>query len=290
MAKKDSRPTQRRLYLLALLLVLGALGCQKRPSCESVEATATAAAIATGTPISLTVEQVEQRWEQGTHSRTYSKDEDNGNSSCARCHAPLEWQPVTDELPDSWLQAGLTGLTAPIEIAESEWSAVSCEVCHPQPREAIDGEIAWLEVPPLATYKQVDSSAQLCGNCHLAEQPEDHTALLFEGVHMELACTDCHDPHDGSATCGTSTCHQPFAIECEVIETHDRPHSVVTCSGCHDGLGLPIGWNEKQEKWDTFIGGDPQIDDDTRPYNSHFLVLEVDCDRCHAPGDHPWDP
>lgn len=270
--------------------MFAASGCQKRPSCESVEATLTAGASELDTPLLLTIEQIEVRWERSAHARIDRQAEDDGKSSCARCHAPLAWQPMVDELPDSWLRAGLTGQTTPKEFDTSEWSGVSCEICHPQSRAAIDGEIAWLEVPPLATYVRVDSSDQLCGKCHLVEQPESHGALHFEGVHEALSCTNCHDPHDGSATCATSACHQPFAAECEAIETHDKPHSVVTCSGCHDGLGLPIGWNDKQERWDTFIGGDPQLADDARPFNSHFIILEVDCDRCHSPGDHPWDP
>jgi hypothetical protein len=118
----------------------------------------------------------------------------------------------------------------------------------------------------------------------------DHIPFIFEGVHAEQYCIDCHDAHNGSATCGSSTCHQTFGQECIAIETHDKPHSEVTCGGCHDGLGLPIGWNEVIGKWDTFLGGDPRIDQDARPINSHSIVREVDCDRCHSPGDHPWDP
>jgi hypothetical protein len=276
--------------ILVAVLALGLSSCQRRPSCESEDATATVAALATRTPVSLNADQVEQLWTQGVHADTFVEDEEGRNSSCARCHAPMHWQPLSSELPTSWAQNGLTGLSTQIHISESDWSQISCEICHPQVREDVDGEIGWLEIPPMAIYMDVDTSSQLCGYCHLAETNKDHIPFRFEGVHAQLSCIDCHDAHDGSASCGTSTCHQPFAQECIEIETHDKPHSEVTCGGCHDGLGLPIGWNEEIEKWDTFYGGDPRVERAARPFNSHNLVLEVDCDRCHAPGDHPWDP
>jgi hypothetical protein len=279
-----------RCWLIALLFSLGISGCQKRPSCESVEATATAATKTIATPIPLALGEIELRWEAGVHAQTYVVDEKGTNSSCAQCHAPIEWQPLSSELPPSWVQAGLKGLSVPAAIAEATWPGVACEVCHPQPRDQITGEIGWLSIPSKSMYEEMDTSTRLCQTCHLPDPGGDHTALVFEGVHSELTCTDCHDAHNGSASCGTTTCHQPFAEECEVIETHDKPHREVTCSGCHDGLGFPIGWNEERGKWDTFNGGDPLIEGQAKAFSSHALVLEVDCDRCHAPGDHPWDP
>ena len=289
MDKRIPTSSIQRYWLIALLFSLGISGCQKRLSCESVEATATAAARMVGTPVPVALREIEMRWEAGVHAQTYVENETGANSSCAQCHAPLEWQPLSSELPPAWVQAGLKGLSAPIAIAESNWPDVGCEVCHPQPRDQITGEISWLSIPSKSIYELRDTSSHLCLTCHLPAPGGDHTPLVFEGVHSELTCTDCHDAHDGSASCGTTTCHQPFAEECEAIETHDNPHRVVTCSGCHDGLGLPIGWNEEQEKWDTFTGGDPQIASEADVFSSHALVLEVDCDRCHAPGDHPWD-
>lgn len=125
-------------------------------------------------------------------------------------------------------------------------------------------------------------------NTYLAEPGEDYASLVLEGVHAELSFSECHDADDGSATCGISRAINPSQRNAWPM-TQDNPHSVVTCSGCHDRPGLPTGWNEEQEKGDAFIGGDPQLDDEARPFSSNFLVLAVDCGRCHAPGDHPWD-
>lgn len=280
-------------WFIVVISVLGMslTSCEGRPSCESIEATATAVALAAGTSVPLEAGEVEERWERGVHAHTFiTGDSEGGNSSCARCHSPMDWEPLASERPEAWEAHSLEGISEPNQISEQEWSHVHCEVCHAQPNNEIDGEFSWLEIPPLGIYEEVATIGQLCKKCHIPEVDNDHTPFIFVGVHAELNCTDCHDAHDGSATCGTSTCHQSFSQECIEIETHDKPHSEITCGGCHDGLGLAIGWNKELEKWDTYYGGDPRIEQGARPFNSHNIVLAVDCDRCHAPGDHPWDP
>jgi hypothetical protein len=280
---------KRSFFVLIALFFICLVACQSRPDCESVLATATASASATGTPAPLTELQAQNQWQSSQHANSFVEDGANSNSSCARCHSPLDWQPVSDELPASWQLAGLSGVDQGFTISESEWSAIACEVCHPHKVEGIFDEIAWLAIPPLMDYQDITDARSLCMKCHLQEGEQNHKSLIFKGVHQDHLCTDCHDAHSARASC-TSGCHQPFAQECEEIQTHDKPHSDVTCSACHDALGLTIGWNEDIEKWDTFIGGDPREMEDAEPFTSHAIELEVDCDRCHAPGDHPWDP
>jgi hypothetical protein len=276
------------LTLLALSFL--SVSCSSRPSCESVEATTIAILAATGTPSPMQVAQVDERWGQGSHAETYVEGQGEENSRCARCHAPGIWKPLQIELPVLWEENGLEGSAESSSIPFEAWTHVGCEVCHPGLKEDITGEIAFLAIAPLGVYQQVDTSTHLCLECHGILQDEEHFSFDFVGVHAELGCIDCHDEHDGSATCGDPRCHQPFAGECIQIETHDKPHSEVTCGGCHDGSGLAIGWNPDLEQWDTFDGGDPRFEPDSDPIVSHNIVLEVDCDRCHAPGDHPWDP
>jgi hypothetical protein len=112
-----------------------------------------------------------------------------------------------------------------------------------------------------------------------------HRAVTLGANHAELDCTACHEAHDGSASCTGSGCHEPFAAECEPPQTHDKPHAQVSCSACHDAQGLEIIWNEGTAKWDTAVA---YREGELRPYTSHNLALEVDCDRCHEPGNHPW--
>ncbi len=265
-------------------------GCASRPSCESVEATVKAATQADESYEAIDRALVEQRWQAGVHADSFVVSATGVNSSCARCHAPLAWQPLQDELPMRWASLNLSGLRTGQKIAEAQWPQIGCKVCHPGEHEQGNREIALLDVAPLDLYIEVRSSSHLCRQCHLSVVEGEHVPLVIGGVHEELECSDCHDVHDGAATCGESSCHQTFAQECIPIETHDKPHASITCWGCHDGLQLPIGWNEDKEMWDTFFGGDPRNEPSARPIASHSLTLKVDCDRCHAPGDHPWDP
>jgi hypothetical protein len=193
--------------------------------------------------------------------------------------------PEEGALPAKWLQAGVdpAGLT-PVSPADS--SPIGCAICHQGQPEEIEGEIAWLEVPPALVYSPVQTSTELCEKCHQAGDVEGHLSIKVSGSHLEMTCTDCHDPHDTAANCTGSGCHEPFAAECEPVETHDKPHSEASCAACHDADLLPIDWNERDQVWDTVIRS--TADESYRTYASHALILEVACERCHEPGNHPW--
>jgi hypothetical protein len=173
-------------------------------------------------------------------------------------------------------------------ISEQEWQDIGCEVCHPGEPNQISGEIAFLDLDSPDGYLKVSSVKILCDQCHLATDIEGHNSTIVMGTHTEMGCADCHDPHTGAASCTASGCHQTFAEECDPIHTHDKPHREVTCSACHDAQDLKIDWNEDLHAWDTFFPQDEGTPDDYRPHTSHFLLLAVDCDRCHEPGNHPW--
>lgn len=235
-------------------------------------------------------ETIRALWHDGPHANTFILSEDNTNSSCARCHAPLNWTPTKVDIPASWVERQIDPAPASLHISEKEWTHVDCEVCHSSQENQIDGKFAWLEIAPLETYAEMETTTQLCQKCHLESMHDSHQPLILKGSHGDFNCTDCHDPHSSSATCSSSTCHEPFAKECERIETHDKPHSEVTCVACHDGDEPEIEWNEEQQAWDTVRPSLANNPKDYEPYVSHNIMLAVDCDRCHAPGDHPWDP
>jgi hypothetical protein len=233
---------------------------------------------------------VETIWGASPHAATYVVAREKTNNACAKCHSPLNWTPISKEIPDSGIDTQIDTDPTTTLIAETEWQDIGCSVCHPDEKNNIKGDIAWLESALTGEYSEVDSSTALCQKCHLAEEVEGHYSLYVEGSHSEFLCTDCHDPHSTAATCSSIACHEPFAAECEKIETHDKPHAEVSCSACHDNGEPQIKWNEEHQAWDTFrlsLRGNPM---EYEPYTSHNLALEVDCDRCHAPGDHPWDP
>lgn len=271
--------------IIMLLAACGLLsGCGKpRPACATEPPAAGSTPQAT--EVALDPEQVQLLWEAGPHASSQAFENNGEDGSCARCHALESWAPTEVELPLSWSQAGIAPGTT-LARAQGEWSPVGCAVCHQGEPEAIEGEIAWLEVPPALVYSPVESVTELCEKCHLAGDVENHLSVAVSGSHVEMTCTDCHDPHDGTASCTGSGCHEPFTLECEPIETHDKPHMEASCAACHDADGLDIDWNDADQAWDTVIrdatGGG------YRPYASHALVLQVACERCHEPGNHPW--
>jgi hypothetical protein len=281
--------------MLALALTLSHCGKGPREGCDS-ESTKSKGGIQSTliAPLFTATPQdpvsVEAIWQAGPHAATYVVAEDQTSNSCAKYHSPLNWIPTSEELPVNWTasQINFSPPTSPTD--EVEWNNVSCIVCHPGEKDQIKGDFAWLESAPTGEYSEVDSSTVLCQKCLLSEEVKGHHSLHVEGSHSEFVCTDCHDAHDTSATCSSTGCHEPFGLECESIETHDKPHAEVTCSVCHDNGEPQIKWNEELQAWDTFYSSSEGNPMEHEPYTSHNLVLEVDCDRCHAPGDHSWDP
>ncbi len=269
-------------FLFASVLLAGC-GSRARPECATEPPADGATPQAT--EAALNPDQVQLLWEAGPHASSQAFENSGEDGSCARCHAPESWAPPAGELPLSWSQAGITPGTT-LASAQGEWSPVGCAVCHQGEAEEIEGEIAWLEVPPALVYSPVETATELCEKCHLAGDVEDHLSISVSGSHLEMTCTECHDPHDTTASCTGSGCHEPFAEECEPIETHDKPHMEASCSACHDADLLPIDWNEADQVWDTVIRS--ATGDGYRTYASHALVLEVACERCHEPGNHPW--
>jgi hypothetical protein len=283
------------ISMLVLALTLSNCGKGPREGCDSEVTTSKDGIQSTlVTPLFIVTPQdpfsVEALWQEGPHADTFVVAEDNTNNSCTQCHSPMNWNPTSENQPVKWTASQIDISPPTPLIDEVEWNNVSCNVCHPGEKDQIRGEFAWLENAPTDEYSEVDSSTVLCQKCHLAGEVEGHHSLDVEGSHSEFLCTDCHDAHSTAATCSSAGCHEPFTAECESIETHDKPHAEVTCSACHDNGEPQIKWNEEFQAWDTFRLSSRGNPVEYEPYTSHNLTLEVDCDRCHAPGDHPWDP
>jgi len=293
-SKKVSRWSIVSLFLMFTIFLAGC-GGRTREGCDPVAATPEngnnsliADPLITATP--QDPETIQAVWKVSPHADAYVVAVDNMNSSCARCHAPLDWAPTAKDIPANWTANKVEVAPASVLITELEWTHVDCKVCHNTEVDQITGDFVWLEIAPLEIYSEVETSTELCQKCHLTNKLEGHQSLMLEGNHRDFLCTDCHDAHTTTATCSSSGCHEPFANECESIETHDKPHSEVTCSACHAGGDPRIDWNEDVGAWDTFVPVGDEMDDEFKPFTSHNILLEVDCDRCHEPGNHPWDP
>jgi hypothetical protein len=261
------------------MTILTACGGSRRPPCEPTpNGDDSAAANPASTPQSP--EEIRTLWDSGAHADTQVLREDDQNEDCATCHDRSNWIP--GQISSSAVRSILA--SSPATDTNSDEGAVTCENCHVG--EPGEGEIAWLADPQMGEYDEISGPTQICKKCHLENGYEGHLGIFVMGPHDDFECVECHDSHDTTSSCTASGCHSPFAQECEPIQTHDNPHAEVTCSACHDATGMQIAWNEEHSAWDTFT----EVSEDAaaRFVTSHQLALEVDCDRCHEPGNHPW--
>jgi hypothetical protein len=226
---------------------------------------------------------IQAKWESGSHANTFVVGDDGINSTCARCHAPFNFIPTMEDMPESCATCKFEVDPPPPFTSEAEWIDVECKVCHKFKGSKMEPGIAWLEIAPIEEYADVASVTDLCDKCHIAEEVAGHASAVVIGDHAGYMCTDCHDAHDTSATCSTSGCHEN-TLEADV-PGHDGDHTMVTCVTCHDGGGMEIGILEGGSTWFTF-----QLDGEGNlvPTASHNIVLAAPCERCHFP-ENPWE-
>lgn len=237
------------------------------------------------TPESAEVIQV--KWQEGPHAQTYVLDEAGKNDTCARCHAPVNWIPSMDDMPESCYACKFEVEPPPPVIAEVDWTHVECKICHTVKKKEIQPEIAWLEIAQIEQYAAVASATELCQKCHTPVEVAGHGGTVSEGAHAEMACSDCHDAHAMTASCGEAGCHETLEAAGVVIDGHDADHVNVSCGACHDASGLEVG-PDASGMWVTF---DPQPADpvaEKAAITAHNTVKEAPCERCHFAGN-PWN-
>lgn len=213
---------------------------------------------------------VQAAWQASPHADTFVLADDGTNSTCARCHAPVNWIPTMDDMPESCASCKFEVQPPPPVIAEADWDAVQCNVCHQVKRDTVDPQVVWLEIAAIEQYASVTSNSELCLKCHETGELPGHVRIIRDGVHRDMLCTDCHDAHSTAASCGTSDCH-PAATP---VAGHDDAHQAVGCLACHDAAGLQVGPGDTGQ-WTTL------------EYASHSLQTAVDCQRCHYTAN-PW--
>lgn len=233
-------------------------------------------------------EAVHGEWVESPHAMTYVLDEADENSTCARCHAPMQWVPSMDDLPESCTSCKFEVAPPPPVIDRSAWTHVGCKVCHEEKMGEIQGEVLWLEIAAIEEYAEVSSTTALCEKCHLSGDILGHVSLRVEGDHAGFACVDCHDAHTTETSCAAEGCHADVAGPQVEIAGHDYDHGAVRCEACHDAAGLEISPQEATGKWTTFMPARSNLGEgDWRPFMSHNTQRKVDCARCHYAGN-PW--
>lgn len=219
------------------------------------------------------------KWLAGRHADTYVVAADGTNSTCNQCHDPLNYVPSMEDMPASCTVCKFEVKPPPPLIEPANAHSVDCKVCHQVDRNGtVQADVRWLEVAAIEQYAKVSSTNQLCQNCHTGAEVEAHADIIVSGAHADadLTCTDCHDSHVLTASCGASGCHETL----EETPGHDTDHAKVHCVACHDASGMEVGPDEARDgQWVTFAGGEGE---EPFPHLSHELVREVDCARCHV--------
>lgn len=225
------------------------------------------------------VEAISGLWQEGAHASTFVLDEQDQNSTCARCHAPVNWLPSMDDMPESCMACKFEVDPPPPVIPEGEWTHVECKVCHKYKKDVLQPEAVWLEIAAIEEYIEVASVTELCDKCHLAGGLEAHASIRVAGDHAGYDCTDCHDAHSTQASCGGVDCHPTQMDGSEGIVGHDADHASVSCSACHDAAGMSVGPAVESGLWLTYL---PETE---IAMTSHETQRSVDCSRCHFAGN-----
>ena len=301
LASSKSRPRLRlwQVFALGLAIVAGVAACQTgdagkmqdQSSQTSQDASTQASGSQESTKSAPTVTQsaevVQALWEESPHADTYVLSDAGENSTCARCHAPVQWIPSMEDMPESCSSCKFEVDPPPPVIPESEWTHVECKVCHKSKKGKIDPQVAWLEIAPSEEYAEVESTTALCDKCHLAGDIPGHASVVVGGDHAGFSCTDCHDAHAAKANCGADGCHADVLPPVPGIAGHDEIHASVSCSACHDAAGLEIAYIEETGRWETVLERGNGSDAGIIPFTSHTLVREAPCERCHYESN-PW--
>jgi len=161
---------------------------------------------------------VVDKWLESKHAQSYGVYQ--GNTYCAKCHAPFQADPNADHADKD-------------PVSSDEWQAVTCGVCHPPRSLRIEWgttigvyDITTEEYSPLL----VDDSNALCTNCHTglrhSQDFQGYGQVMFH--KKEVQCIDCHMPKT------------PVADDLKYRAAHDfnvaanLPYSCGTIAGgCH---------------------------------------------------------
>jgi hypothetical protein len=123
---------------------------------------------------------VANKWLTGAHASTYGAAQ--GNTYCARCHAPLQATAVAT-----------TASNRP--IAPALWQAVTCSVCHPPDAQQTEWQtpIALYDVAT-RTYAPVAiaDADVLCTHCHTGEFAPGFQGYGAYMHYSGVRCIDCH--------------------------------------------------------------------------------------------------
>jgi predicted CXXCH cytochrome family protein len=150
-----------------------------------------------------------------------------GSGECALCHSEI----MDDFHTASHAMITMHGKDGTVDIG--------CESCHGPGSLHVEsgGELA-------GTIHKPGNSAAACFQCHIELQGVFHLASAHPVADGRMTCTDCHDPHKGSAIMGGGTALHAENDSCFTCHSAQRgPHAFEHeamrdgCTVCHDVHG-----------------------------------------------------
>ena len=208
-------------------------------------------------------------------------------------------------------------------VPREQWVDIRCDICHQMNEGLANPEPVWWD-QAMGQYMPVAYASALCEQCHTDTETIRHRRELGNEAHADFQCIDCHDAHSIATNCSDSRCHATMSLDNHVdgpivtpddgqhpadragfcgesdchpkatavaqaaISMHSPVHAAVSCVACHDASGLEVGPVENEELWMTWRTTELLGRTSTKPYQSHAIGLEVDCQRCHFEGN-PWN-
>lgn len=148
-----------------------------------------------------------------------------GSEACSECH---------EKITKDFRTADHANLQAKGANAEE----IGCESCHgPGSKHKESGG-------ELHTIVNPGKSPEACMQCHLDVKAQFSLPYSHQVMNGKMSCSDCHDPHKGSALKGGGTQISKANETCMQCHTQQRgpfvfPHDAVRdgCTSCHSPHG-----------------------------------------------------
>jgi len=280
----------------AILIIAFCAGCSSAliPANAQFTETSTNAPTATAT-VNPLIAIAYADLASGPHSAGYDLGK-GPNTYCSKCHSPQNWDVnATIGSPPNCVSCKFAnesdvrvGDGNPL-VPEPDWKGITCAVCHKVSDDVVSETISWFN-PTTNYYESMASSRQLCEKCHTDTETLRYKIDMGTTIHADYDCTDCHQAHSVAASCKDAGCHDEVAFtEANSNENkHTTAHQSIECTACHDGSGLDVGIIEGEGVWTTFRTVEVLGRAQTKPYTSHNLTTDVNCQKCHYP-ENPWN-